>query len=111
MEEFSEYEHKATYEKCEQEKKGNFSTLIQERRKNKLRRSSMFSECSQSLVNIPDAQNITYAFENKNSSEQLYLIKKPMVQALELQDQKVCEIIKTYNLKVRLKIIIRWYQW
>lgn len=100
MDKFTEYEHKATYEKCEQEKKGNFSTLLQERRRNKLRRSSMFSECSQSLINVPDQHNITTAFENKISSEKLYLTKKPMFQALEVQDMKTCQIIKTYNLKV-----------
>lgn len=107
MEQFTEYEHKATYEKCEQEKKGNFSTLLQERRRNKLRRSSMFSDCAQSLVNVPDQHNITSAFENKNSSEKLYLTRKPMGQALELQDMKVCQIIKVYNLKVRQLVIIR----
>lgn len=97
---FSEYEHKATFEKCEQEKKGNFSALVNERRKNKIRRSSMFSNCTQSSINIPDYHNITYAFENKMPSEKIYLKKKQMTTAVVVQDGKVCEAIKRYNLRV-----------
>ena len=98
----TEYEHKATFEKCEAEKKTNFGLLLSERRKNKLRR--------QGQGGVPDTHNITYAFEKKQPVERIYIARKSMTEAKEIQDNKVCEAIKKYNLKVSGVVLVRKYK-
>lgn len=89
---YTEYEQKAMFDKSEQEKKANFSTLLLERRKNKLQMTNKSS--------MADAHNIAYAFEKRRPAEKLYVSKKSITEAIQIQDNKLCEAIKKYNLKV-----------
>ena len=67
----------------------------------------MYVSSPQSLVNVPDAHNISYAFENKQKDDKLCVIRKKMPVAIEIQDGKVCEAIRKYNLKVGRNIYYR----
>jgi len=87
-----EYERKAAFEKSEDEKKKNFATLLSERRRNK------FHLKEQKLS--PDSHNIAHAYDKKQPAEKLFVVKKTMGEAIKIQDQKVCESIKKYNLQV-----------